>query len=95
MRTGVVLAIAVTSVSLAGCEDRGLSISRYDAEAIVKSGGGVTLSAERLSRYDLEAVAKAATETNAKVVIVKAARLSRYDMESIGKSGPGLVIFED
>lgn len=85
-----------SALLLAGCDaSRDLQISRYDAEAIVKSGGGVTVSAQRMSRYDLEAITKAATEGNGHVVVIQAGNLSRYDMEAIGKAGPGTVIFEN
>jgi len=84
----------VIAILLAGCSS-GLPISRYDAEAIVKAGGSVTVSAGEFSRYDIEAVAKAAQGTSARIVVVDSSNLSRYDMEAIGKAAPGVVLFED
>lgn len=96
MRIFIIMATILTC----GCGEiagnkKELTIRRYDAEAIVKSGGGVTVSAENMSRYDLEAIAEAATEGNARLVVVHSSKLSRYDMEAIGKAGPGLVLFEN
>ena len=81
-------------LALAGCGNA-LPISRYDAEAVAKAGGSVTVSAGDMSRYDIEAIAKAAAQGNARVIVVDSGNFSRYDMEAIAAAAPGIVTFED
>jgi len=79
---------------LAGC-GKGLSITRSDAMDIVKSGGGVTVSASDMTRSEIMDIAKEATQTNARILVVDSNNLTRSEMMDIAKEAPGLVQFEN
>ncbi|MBO9715057.1 hypothetical protein [Sphingomonas sp.] len=82
------------AILLCGCGPSTLDLSSSSAEAILKNGGGLTVSAKDFSSSTLESMATAAAEGGAMLRVVDANELSSSSMESIAAKAPGHVTFE-
>jgi hypothetical protein len=69
-------------------------MSFAELNAILSSGGGITIKADGRSFAELNALASSAKQYGATLVIKNAARLGFANMNAIASTGKGHVIFD-